>query len=435
MTIQAHPIDSGWSWMILVAASIMMFIWEGLVKSLSVLLPTLKEQFETHTWMIGLMITLMISVRDVAGLVVGILASKENNRVFACVGGTILGLSTICASVANNVMMLGIISFINGISFALIFIPMYALLGQCFDKFYPLATGVFSCSGTLGLMVFAPLTQLLLSTYGWRNTLLILGAIAFHLVISAVLMRSPTRASTGQYASLESPDLELAYSTTLIEIDNESNGTFSWMSETSRHSKSKIYQLLDLSGMSLFKNRSYSSVCVMMASINATWPGWLVYFIPHCIAKGITPFEASFLATAAGFSNLIGHVMYIPFVSRNILSVRGCIYLSGTVAAIALLLDKFTVTIATTSLANVLFAFGIGMAYPLCDVLMKSVIDPNLLAKAFAWRMAISGFVRIFSGFLVGWTYDYTGTYDAGFILLGAVQALGVIVLVVDHLY
>ncbi|XP_072040504.1 monocarboxylate transporter 11-like [Amphiura filiformis] len=430
-------IDSGWSWMILGAASIIVFLWAGIAKALSVLLPTLKDQFETHTWIIGAMIMMMISVRDFSAPVVGALATSENTRILALVGGTFVGLSTICASFVDNVLVLGIlISIINGIAFAFITIPAYALLGQYFDKLYPLATGVFYSFGILGLMVFAPLTQFLLSTYGWRNILLLIGATNVHLVACAALLHSPVKVCLGQYASLTctSRDLHLAYFTSSKKNNYENFETFGWMSEPAGHYRKTPDKLLEQSGILLFKNRSFLAVCVMLASIDTTYAGWIVYFIPHCLVKGLPAYEASFLATAAGFANLIGHVIYIPFVSRNIISVRGCIYISGAVAAISLFVDKFTVTITTISIANVLYMCAAGVAYPLCDVVLKSVVGSESLAKAFGWRLAISGLVRLLPGFLLGWIYDHTGSYDAAFFFLGAVQAFGVIVLVVDHL-
>ena len=50
--------DQGRSWMVLVAAIILNLIETGVVKSLGVLLIDIREQFSTHTWVIGLAISL-----------------------------------------------------------------------------------------------------------------------------------------------------------------------------------------------------------------------------------------------------------------------------------------------------------------------------------------------------------------------------------------
>ncbi len=64
MATQTQHVYSGWSWVILAATSFVMFVWSGMMKALSVLLPTLQDQFETHTWVIGVMATTMFTVRD-----------------------------------------------------------------------------------------------------------------------------------------------------------------------------------------------------------------------------------------------------------------------------------------------------------------------------------------------------------------------------------
>ncbi len=65
-TQHAHDVDSGWALVILAATSFMNLAWHGLVKALSVLLPTFQDQFETHTWVIGVMDTTIFTVRDFA---------------------------------------------------------------------------------------------------------------------------------------------------------------------------------------------------------------------------------------------------------------------------------------------------------------------------------------------------------------------------------
>ena len=60
-------VDAGQAWLTLPAISTVSFLSEGFRKALSVLLPTLTNQFETHTWLIGIMIALMSGVKDFVG--------------------------------------------------------------------------------------------------------------------------------------------------------------------------------------------------------------------------------------------------------------------------------------------------------------------------------------------------------------------------------
>ena len=48
--------DSKRSWMVAVVTFVLMFLENGVVKSLGVLLPDIREQFATKTWVVGLAI-------------------------------------------------------------------------------------------------------------------------------------------------------------------------------------------------------------------------------------------------------------------------------------------------------------------------------------------------------------------------------------------
>ena len=50
--------DSGWSWLVSIGAFGAFFLETGMVKSLGVFLPELREQFSTHTWKMGFTISL-----------------------------------------------------------------------------------------------------------------------------------------------------------------------------------------------------------------------------------------------------------------------------------------------------------------------------------------------------------------------------------------
>ena len=64
MAVVSNNVDCGWAWLILVACCFIEFLHNGLIKSLSVLLPSLTDQFQTHTWIVGLSITSIGSVKD-----------------------------------------------------------------------------------------------------------------------------------------------------------------------------------------------------------------------------------------------------------------------------------------------------------------------------------------------------------------------------------
>ena len=295
------------------------------------------------------------------------------------------------------------LSFSNfsGIGVGLLLIPSLTLLGRYFDKLYPLASAVAYAGISLGITIFAPLTQLFLDTYGWRNAVLLLGAINCHGIVAGCLLR-PFHLDkvNGDKRNLYKPLIKAAFKHPSKQNNYVTDSKlFSWQSE---HSLSKWKKRF---GLSLFKNPSFVAAIFMMSCDSFSNTGWIVYFIPHCIVKGLTPYEASMLATGAGLANLIGRFIYVPFVSRNIISIRWALYLSGILTAIALMVDPWTNTLSTILIATTCYCLGAGVLKPLCDVHIKNIVKEHLLSQAFGFRMAFNGVFRIMAGFLVGKYY------------------------------
>ena len=287
-------------------------------------------------------------------------------------------------------------------------VPGYSLLGRYFDKYYPLVGGLCNASGSLGLMVFAPLTQILLDAYGWRNTLLVLGGLYFHLVISGMLLRSPHH----QKPSVLTVEVEASHAS--IKHD-EANGNKAGHEADDNSQYENLRQelqnlgeterfttFLNKSGLSLFKNMSFVANTAVIGCTRCAFMGWVIYFVPHCMTKGLTPHETSLQTSIVGFAYLIGNFIYMPIISRNIVSIRTYFYCTSTIAAISLFADTFSTTFATILLSNSCFLCSIAAVQPLLDVCLKSAVGEQYLSRAFGWRMASGGIFRILAGFIVG---------------------------------
>ena len=208
---------------------------------------------------------------------------------------------------------------------ALLAVTVNTLLGQYFEKYYALANGLVEAYGALGIIVFPPLTQMLLDTYGWRNTVLLLGAVYSHTLISGILFQPP---SYEQSFSLVATNDDLD-DDSCLETNASENDIFTWIDQPSagsEHSEREL-DILHFTGLHLFKNVSFLANCTASLSASCAFTGWVIYFVPHCLTKGLTPQEASLLASIAGFAYLVGCLVYIPFVSKQIISARGYLHI------------------------------------------------------------------------------------------------------------
>lgn len=76
-----------------------------------------------------------------------------------------------------------------GTGFGLMYLPAIVMVGYYFSKRRALATGIAVCGSGIGSFVFAPLSEALLNTYGWKGSMWILSGISLNGIVFAALFR------------------------------------------------------------------------------------------------------------------------------------------------------------------------------------------------------------------------------------------------------
>lgn len=62
--------------------------------------------------------------------------------------------------------------YTGGIGAGLIYVPAVITTGFYFEKWRALATGIAVCGSGIGAFLLAPLSNILVKTFGWRGALL-----------------------------------------------------------------------------------------------------------------------------------------------------------------------------------------------------------------------------------------------------------------------
>ncbi|XP_072165964.1 monocarboxylate transporter 13-like [Diadema setosum] len=193
--------DGGYGWFILLAAHCTLIFREGIAKCLGIFLPTFRSYFGVSTSLIGWVSSLCVTFADFTGLISGPLCRRFGCRPIAIAGGIFGGGGLILASLTTEVGELSVCLSLSGIGLGLALTPSLTMVGRYFDKRYSMANGLSYAGSGVGILVLAPLAQLLIDTYGWRGGLLIMGSLCFHVSTCGVLLRplshstSPTRRS------------------------------------------------------------------------------------------------------------------------------------------------------------------------------------------------------------------------------------------------
>ena len=69
--------------------------------------------------------------------------------------------------------------------------PMLAMIGMYFNKHRGIANSIFTGSGAVGGLIFAPVVTTIFQEFGYTGALLLISGLLFHAFVSAALLRPP----------------------------------------------------------------------------------------------------------------------------------------------------------------------------------------------------------------------------------------------------
>jgi MFS family permease len=138
-----------------------------------------------------------VSVQNVFGSVISIICGwaidKYGPRIIALFIGLFAGLSLLLTSQTNAFWQLFITYSLLFCVIGATYTTIVSTVSRWFDKNRGLALGIAGSGVGLGIVIISPLATYLISSFGWRMAYLIMGLIAWLVIIplSRLLRKSP----------------------------------------------------------------------------------------------------------------------------------------------------------------------------------------------------------------------------------------------------
>lgn len=180
-------------WLVVVGA-LLIQISLGAIYIYSVFKPALKSQFpDWSPTDLALPSQLVLAFFAISMVVAGRIQDKVGPRIIATIGGVLLGLGLVIASLAKDltVFTLGF-SVIGGIGIGTAYVCPIATCVKWFPDKRGLITGLAVAGFGAGGLVFTPVAKSLIASAGIMNTFMYLGLIFFiAVVLGAQLMINP----------------------------------------------------------------------------------------------------------------------------------------------------------------------------------------------------------------------------------------------------
>ncbi|KAG8007459.1 Monocarboxylate transporter 2 [Nibea albiflora] len=278
------PLDGGWGWVVVFGAHISIGFAYSMPKALSIFYNDIQEDLECSSSEIALMSSIMLAAMYAGGPVSSCLVLRFGSRPIVIMGGLMCGVSMVTASFGSSIIYLYIcVGVIGGCGLAFNLNASLNIISKYFLVRRPLANGLAMAGSPVFLCILAPVNQCLLDNYGWRGSLLVLGAIMLNCCVAGALMRPVAQPPPSP------PEQRVE------EQPNNSNTNL----------KESCLKNISFFDVSFFKHRGFIIYLFgsMMFIFGAYAP--FLFLSAYAINQGIDEHSAAYLLSFMGFVDMV----------------------------------------------------------------------------------------------------------------------------------
>ena len=177
-----------YGWVVLAAAATVIAVAMGALFSLGVFLKPIEDTMRWSRSAISLVALINWFAMGLGSFVWGALSDRIGSRVVAAAGGFVLGLGLVLSSqVATLGQFYVTFGVLVGFAVGAFYAPLTATATKWFTASRGVAVGVVSAGIGLGTFLMAPVSRWLTSLFVWRVAMLLLGDLAWLVVIPLAL--------------------------------------------------------------------------------------------------------------------------------------------------------------------------------------------------------------------------------------------------------
>jgi MFS family permease len=379
-TTAAHPpsdIDSRRAWMRLAVALALGTIGSVGMWSFVVALPAVQADFGIARGEASLPFTLTMIGFGAGGIVMGRLADRFGIVLPVVTGAIALGIGYVLSGVAGGIGQFALAQGLLGFGSAATFGPLMTDISHWFARRRGIAVAIASCGNYLAGTIWPPIIQHFIATEGWRPTQVWMGVLCVVTILPLVLlMRRP---APSQHTAA-------------------SNATAAGARASLGVSSNVLMALLFVAGV---------ACCVAMAMPQ-------VHIVAYCGDLGYGPARgAEMLSMMLGFG-LISRVAG-GFIADRIGGVATLLISSG-LQGVALFLYMQFDSLVSLYVISALFGLFQGSIVPMYAIIIREYFPPREAGTRLGFVLMATLAGMALGGWMSGWIFDLTGSYQAAFL-------------------
>ncbi len=368
-----------YGWVIVAAGIVMTCVGIGSMLSLGVFLQPMSEAMGWSRSGISLAAMLNFLCMGVGSFFWGSLSDRFGTRVVVLSGGILLGAGLVAASRAATLGQFQLLfGVIVGVAAGSFYAPMTATTTRWFVEHRSLAVALVSAGLGLGSMTIAPLAGWIITNYDWRVAMLVIGDLAWLLLIpAALLVRNPPAAAPVVLA----PGAVAAREFTVAEA---------------------------------LRTPQFAAIALTHFACCAAHSGPIFHMVTNAIDHGVSAMAATTVLGAAGLASLSGRVICGLLADR--LGAKRVLIVGLAIQAVAVSLYLVTGQLAGFYALALMFGLAYGGVMPLYAIVVREYFGARIMGATFGAVAFASTLGMALGPWAGGWFYDSLGSYAWLFI-------------------
>ena len=185
-----------YGWVIIAVGIAVSCIGIGTMMSLTVFLQPVSADMGWSRTGVSAASMLAFLCLGVSSFAWGAGSDRYGTRAVVLAGGVLLGLGLVAVSQAVELWQFqALFGVLVGVAAGSSYTPLIATTTNWFTRHRSLAVALVSVGLALGSMTVAPLATWIIVEHGWRTAMLVLGGVAWAVVIPAGLLSAAARAA------------------------------------------------------------------------------------------------------------------------------------------------------------------------------------------------------------------------------------------------
>jgi MFS family permease len=365
-----------YGWTIVAVGIVVTCIGMGAMLSLSIFLQPVVQAMGWSRTGVSFAALLNFLAMGVGSFLWGVLSDRLGTRTVVLSGGVLLGIGLVAGSQASTLLQFQLcFGLLVGLAAGSFYAPLTSATTKWFTEHRSLAVALVSAGLGLGATVMGPLARWLITSYDWRVAMLVIGDLAWLVVIpAALLVREPAGGAPG--ASPAAAGM----------------GTGG-----------------EMTAAQAFRTPQFAAIALTHFFCCAAHSGPIFHMVTNAMDHGVTAMAAATVLSVAGIGSLSGKVVCGLMADR--VGAKRMILIGLTLQAFAIALYTITREVGSFYALALVFGFAYGGVMPLYAIVVREYFGARIMGTTFGAVGFVSTLGMALGPVAGGWLYDSFGSY------------------------